>query len=213
MDEQVQAYLKPKTATSLSFRVGPLHRLDRQTSGLVTFSCTLQGAQIFSLALQERRLRKRYLGIFEGKIDAEEYWEDTLYRAEDQKITHLQPIGEGPGKAALTRVFPLASNHTLSLGLVEIGTGRTHQIRVQAASRKHPLLGDLKYGGQKLSGGFLLHAYELNTEKAPELKLKENVLAPLPDLFLNRAEQHFGKEIASILRRGLPTPALQNAIL
>ena len=65
----------------------------------------------------------------------------------------------------------MASNG-ITLILAEIETGRTHQIRAQAASRGHPLLGDKKYGGKKLRGGFLLHAWRL--------EFPEESLAPLP---------------------------------
>ena len=54
---------------SLSFRTGPLHRLDRRTTGLIAFSQNLEGAQAFSKAIQEHRIKKTYLAIVEGALE------------------------------------------------------------------------------------------------------------------------------------------------
>jgi 23S rRNA pseudouridine955/2504/2580 synthase len=79
------------------------------------------------------------------------------------------------GKKAVTLITPLATEGDYSLVAAEIFTGRTHQIRAQAAAHGHPLLGDLKYeGGGK--GGFFLHAWKLEF-------LEYSIEAPIPQGF------------------------------
>jgi 23S rRNA pseudouridine955/2504/2580 synthase len=220
LEEAVRDYLAPKLPPSLSFRPGPLHRLDKPSSGIIVFSTNLEGAQHFSKLLRERMLKKYYLALVEGVMEKEQDWEDELVRDREAKKTFTekrQPErlgrtpkpGESPGSAggnpqkALTRVSPLkaASGHTLILA--EILTGRTHQIRAQAAAHGYPLGGDKKYGGQALPGipgpgGFLLHAWTL--EFPPyEAALPALITAPLPKIFRDRIEALFGKEFVKKL--------------
>jgi 23S rRNA pseudouridine955/2504/2580 synthase len=188
LETLVAAYLGPRLAPSLSFRPGPLHRLDKPTSGVVTFAAGIEGARRFSALIRERRLIKRYLALAEGRLEAPLVWEDLLYRDTERRKTLA---GDGPGgKSARTRVFPLACGGDYSLIVLEIDTGRTHQIRAQAALRGHPLAGDRKYGGGFQAGGFLLHALSLEFpagEGPPE-----RVEAPIPEAFRQRIIRLFG---------------------
>ncbi len=165
LDTIVRAYLAEKTTHSLSFTPGPLHRLDKPSSGIVIFSTNIEGAHLFSSLLRERKVKKTYLAILEGKIDKEQIWEDTLFRDKEKKKTFVAENG----KDAITVIKPLAAENGYSLVTAEIATGRTHQIRTQAAFHGHPLAGDKKYGGIELKvrgssvcvGGFFLHAWKL----------------------------------------------------
>jgi 23S rRNA pseudouridine955/2504/2580 synthase len=184
---------------SLSFRSGPLHRLDKPVSGVIVFSKTLEGARSFSALLRERRIRKTYLALLKGILDQEETWEDALTR--DRKLgksfiaaAGTPASGEDAPKEARTRVFPLA--HAAAAGAtlarLEIDTGRTHQIRVQAAAHGHPLAGDRKYGGGAHSGGFLLHAASLELPGETLPGLPRRLEAPLPEQFQTRIKELFG---------------------
>jgi len=77
---------------SLSFRPGPLHRLDKPTSGIIVFSQTLEGARLFSALLKERKLEKTYITIVEGCIKGEETWQDFL---EHDKKMHKSFVNSG----------------------------------------------------------------------------------------------------------------------
>ncbi|MDR1654967.1 MAG: RNA pseudouridine synthase, partial [Treponema sp.] len=102
--------------------------------------------------------------------------------------------GEDLPKKAVTRVKPLASCRTYSLIRAEIETGRTHQIRVQAAFHGHPLAGDRKYSGRSSSQGFFLHAWRLLKTGAAEIllpALPRSITAPLPEKFSSRIEDLF----------------------
>jgi 23S rRNA pseudouridine955/2504/2580 synthase len=197
LDTLVQAYLRDKLPPSLSFKPGPLHRLDQISSGVVAFSTSLAGARAFSALMRERRLRKTYLALADGLIKREEIWEDALFRDSERGKT-LVSKGEGEGaKAARTRVFPLAVHPPYSFIALEIETGRTHQIRSQAAFHGHPLAGDRKYGGSFQQGGPLLHAFSLAFPgEGPELEELhgKTVRAPLPGPFLMRIREIFGED-------------------
>jgi 23S rRNA pseudouridine955/2504/2580 synthase len=189
LDSYARAYLKGKIPPSLSFKPGPLHRLDQPTSGLIVFSKSLAGARFFSALMRERLMVKKYHALLDGRISGAEVWENTLIRDKNARKTFLETAQkEKNGKKAMTRVIPLAVNAAYSLVCAEIATGRTHQIRAQAAFYGHPLAGDRKYGGSTAEHGLLLHAESLifpQEMKIPPLN------APLPALFRAKIAQLF----------------------
>jgi 23S rRNA pseudouridine955/2504/2580 synthase len=202
LETQVQAYLAPKLAPSLSFKPGPLHRLDKPTSGIIVFSASLAGAQSFSALLRSRSIRKTYLALLDGILDRDETWEDTLVRDKEQGQSFIADPGDDDAKEARTRMYPLARTSELTLARLEIDTGRTHQIRAQAAAHGHPLAGDRKYGGSEQRGGFLLHAWmlELPPQTEPALPgMPRRLLAPLPEKFRQRIRELFGELERTIL--------------
>jgi 23S rRNA pseudouridine955/2504/2580 synthase len=196
LNEQVCAYLKPKLPPSLSFKPGPLHRLDKPSSGLIVFSTSLIGAREFSTLMREQKLRKQYLAIVDGIVKKNGIWEDALARDYDEKKTYAADSLNAKSREARTRVSVLASAQGRSLILAELETGITHQIRAQAALRGHPLSGDRKYGGKLRPGekGFLLHAWKLEF-KEPCLSAPKQFEAPLPDYFRKAIDSLFGLSI------------------
>ena len=176
LDERVRVWLQPTQKVSLSFRPGPLHRLDKETSGLVVFSRTLVGARIFSEALANHGVRKTYLAVLTGNLREPREVKGELTRDTDTKISRI--ANQGEGQEAFSWFSPLAHTAGLTLAEVDLGTGRTHQIRVHAQSLGFPLAGDKKYGGGPTPPGldvpWLLHAWKLSCDLLPELK------APLP---------------------------------
>jgi 23S rRNA pseudouridine955/2504/2580 synthase len=161
LETQTRRYLEPRLSPSLSFRPGPLNRLDRGTSGLVVFSTSLEGAQAFTQALRERRVHKYYLALLQGTLDHEETWEDRLLTDGAHGGNAPKTLAAPDGKRALTLVKPMERRDGETLALVEIRTGRTHQIRAQAAAHGHPLVGDVRYGGRARDNGFFLRAWRL----------------------------------------------------
>jgi 23S rRNA pseudouridine955/2504/2580 synthase len=162
LDDMVRSFLADKLPPSLSFKPGPLHRLDKPSSGIVVFSTNIEGARLFSSLMRDRKISKTYLAVVEGNVKCEEIWQDDLFRDKEKKKTFVSHVSIG-GKNAVTKVTPLAVDGDYTLIKAEIATGRTHQIRAQAAFHGHPLAGDKKYGGKKIGGeqGFFLHAWNL----------------------------------------------------
>jgi 23S rRNA pseudouridine955/2504/2580 synthase len=212
LDTLARAYLGPKLPPSLSFRPGPLHRLDKPTSGIVVFSVSLEGAQRLSRLLRGGFIHKQYLAVVEGSVTGPGLWEDLLARNRGLRKTFTAD----EGKIARTRYSPLARgpyrDQDFTLLALEPQTGRTHQIRVQAAFHGHPLAGDAKYGGRPLPPraaaqgqkgtprpNFLLHAWKLKTaaDDAEGSGLPPALEAPLPDYFEEYIKEIFGLSLNS----------------
>lgn len=161
---------------SLSFRTGPLHRLDRRTTGLIAFSQNLEGAQAFSKAIQEHRIKKTYLAIVEGALEQTETWTEKISRNEknlDSSKFHTVSVNSDSknSKESNTTAIPIAYGKYkgIQVSLVKfiISTGRTHQIRATSAYHSHPLLGDTVYGARQISEKQLLflHSYSLEFQE------------------------------------------------
>ncbi|MDR0444641.1 MAG: RluA family pseudouridine synthase [Treponema sp.] len=184
LDVMVGSFLAGKLPPSLSFKSGPLHRLDKATSGIVVFSTSIEGARLFTSLLRERKVRKTYLALLEGCLEKEEIWQDELVRDIERKITTVVQSPREDSKSAYTKIKPVMENKNYTLAEIEIGTGRTHQIRAQAGAHGHPLCGDRKYGSGS-PGGFFLHAWKLEF-------LEYYIEAPLPAAFRERIRAVFG---------------------
>ena len=126
----------------------PVHRLDRETGGVMVFARTKKAAAVLSAAIQEHKLAKEYVCIVRG-IPAERSgnYTDLLLHDKQRNKTFVVDRVRGGVKEARLSFRVLADNGERSLVRVALQTGRTHQIRVQFASRKTPLVGDGKYGG------------------------------------------------------------------
>ena len=137
------------------------NRLDRNTSGLILGAKTAEGLRDANQWIRERKLKKYYLTIVEGRLESERTVENRLEKEEDKN----RMVEGDDGKFAKGIYRPLDFKNGFTLVEAELVTGRTHQIRQQLASIGHPIVGDQKYG--KKSRRFpelhhqLLHAYRL----------------------------------------------------
>ena len=197
LEARVRAYLAPSLPPSLSFTPGPLHRLDRNTSGVIAFSRSIDGARDFTRALRERRLVKTYLALLEGPIAADAAWRDLLVRDGEARGSRVAAPGPAPGmpapgaREALTVVTPLAFSEDCTLAAITLGTGRTHQIRAQASAHGHPLIGDRKYGGRPCELPYYLHAWRLSGPETALACLSAPIEAPIPRYFVEKVGRLF----------------------
>ncbi len=129
--------------------VGLPHRLDRGTSGIMLIARNQRALKRFGEQFQSRKVVKQYLAVVEGEFpELPQRWEDYLRKVPDQPLAEIVTVDNDGAKQALATVECLQREAGTSLLLVQIETGRMHQIRVQAASRGFPVLGDTAYGAK-----------------------------------------------------------------
>ncbi len=138
-----------------------VHRLDRDTSGLMVYAKDVQTQQSLINSWQQLVTDRRYLALVEGEFE-QPRGRIQSWLTEDKKfVTHSSPVDNG-GKYAVTHYNVLASSNGYSLVECELETGRKNQIRVHMADLGHPVVGDHKYGSEEDPMRRLgLHAYML----------------------------------------------------
>ena len=160
-------------------KVRPIHRIDRDTSGLVLFAKTAVAHHRLDLQLREHTLRREYLAFVEGLVEGEEGVIDAPIgrHARNQELRAVRPDGE----PALTRYRVVERLAGATLLALELETGRTHQIRVHLAHLHHPLIGDRAYGARESA---LLRRQALHSSRLsflhPTTEAPVTVEAPLP---------------------------------
>ena len=164
---------------------GIVHRLDKNTSGILIAAKNSFSHQALVEQFAQRQVLKRYLAICVGTPSSQTV-EGNIGRhpIHRKKMTLLKEAGKG--KESLTQIVPLTNNNELSLVEAFPKTGRTHQIRVHLQSIGHPVLGDDLYGSDKMNKKYeifhhLLHAESITLEH-PTLKKQVTFQAPHPFL-------------------------------
>ena len=164
-------------------RPGIVHRLDKETSGLMLVAKNDESQEELSRMLKDREIEKHYRALAEGRFrETEGEIDAPIGRSRrDRKKMAVDP----EGRPALTRWKVLAEGAACALLDVRILTGRTHQIRVHLRSIQHPVCGDELYGYEKgiKVPCLMLHAYSLRFSH-PRTKEEMTFQAPLPEDFL-----------------------------
>lgn len=192
LEQAIRRYLGPDDPGAVY--LGIVHRLDRPTSGILIWAKTPRAARRLSKQFENRQAVKEYWALVESVaaesggpgVGDEETWSDWLTRPGQAGIARLAPPGTPGAREAVTRVRRMASAG-LAPGLAWLRlrpeTGRTHQLRVQAAARGLPILGDAEYGAAARFDpphAIALHARSL-VIRHPTLQMPMTLVAPLPD--------------------------------
>ena len=152
------------------------HRLDRPVSGVILVALTKRAARLLSEQFASRKPEKIYQAIIHGKIECADdtIWSDWLLKIPDQPQVAVVTEETGGAKLAETHVdqigYAPASDHT-HLRLKPL-TGRMHQLRIQAANRGFPIVGDALYGTEEESADrIFLHAHSIRFHEPTSGKL------------------------------------------
>ncbi len=153
-----------------TFKPSVVNRLDRNTTGLLLFGKTLNALQQLGEGIRERSIEKYYRAIVAGELKDELELKGYLLKDEKtNKVSFHKEQVEGSDYIE-TGVKPLVSKNGLTLVEIHLVTGKTHQIRLHLSTIGHPILGDMKYGDEKINKKYyeshkvnhqLLHAYRL----------------------------------------------------
>jgi len=161
-------------------RAGIVHRLDRDTSGLLVVSRSEEAHRLLQAALAERLIEREYLALVEGRPPARSGTIDAPIGRDERVRTRMTVGGAHPREARTDFTLERAFERTSLLSL-RLQTGRTHQIRVHLRAIGHPVCGDPEYGTPGLLGlkRQFLHATRLAFDH-PLRDERVEVLSPLP---------------------------------
>ena len=141
-------------------RIFTVHRLDRETAGIMVYALNKESAAALSEQIRGGEFSKKYFAVLRGRPGNDSgILEDWLKRDARKNMSFVCAEGGEGAKQARLEYRVLSENQGLCLADIALHTGRTHQIRVQFASRSCPVYGDGRYGGG--SGELALFAYSL----------------------------------------------------
>tara|TARA_Y100000590_G_scaffold405590_1_gene494034 strand:+ start:1022 stop:1933 length:912 start_codon:yes stop_codon:yes gene_type:complete len=164
-----------------------VHRIDKETTGVLIVAKNRKFAQLFTSLFRIRKIHKTYLGIVLGEPDKKKgiYEDELLYYEGDKKTT----------AKAVTRYSVIDSNNSYSLLKLNPVTGRKHQLRKQLLLHGHPIFGDVKYNIIKKNllrknSSLMLHAYKVNFSISDK---KYTFIADPPLNFINLLKEKYLK--------------------
>ena len=145
----------------LGGEIYPIHRLDKNVGGVMVYARTRSAAAALSRCVQDGSLVKEYVALAHGTPPEKGDWQDLLWKDSAKNkvfVVKRERKGVKPARLEFTR---LTAGET-SLVRIRLHTGRSHQIRVQFASRGYPLVGDHKYGSRDAQTAPMLFSCRLS---------------------------------------------------
>jgi 23S rRNA pseudouridine1911/1915/1917 synthase len=191
-EDTLSQLLAPQLAGGDPERAGIVHRLDRDTSGLLVVARSAEAHRLLQAALSARRIEREYLALVEGRPPARTGTIEAPI-GRDPRVRTRMAVGGAAARDARTHFTLERALNGTSLLRLKLETGRTHQIRVHLQAIGHPVVGDPEYGTAGMLGleRQFLHSARLSFDH-PITGERVDVSSPLPsDLktALERAEQ------------------------
>ena len=174
----LKKYIKDKYNKPGDVYLGLVHRLDRPVGGVMVFAKTSKAASRLSKQIQKGEMKKIYMAVTQGKVSESGTFIDKLKKDEKNNITRVSE----DGKEAELSYNLIGFINNLSLVRINLKTGRSHQIRVQFASRKMPLYGDQKYNPNAVRDQIALFASKIEF-RHPVTKEVMSFELPLPERY------------------------------
>lgn len=189
LELRTKQFLKTRDEKPGKVYLGVPHRLDRPVSGVIVIAKNVRATQRISAQIQQRTVTKKYWTLVEGTLpESEGTWIDTMRKIPGEAKSELAAKDAPDAKEAILRYVVLHRGEKFSWLEIELFTGRTHQIRLQCASRDFPICGDQLYGATSEFGPrttdlrkrwIALHARQLVFEH-PIDRTEVDVTAELP---------------------------------
>ena len=196
LELRLETFLKARERKTGNIYLGVPHRLDRPVTGAIVFARHVRACRRLSDQFSGRTIGKTYWACVSGRVEpAAGVWQDWLRKMPGEARVEIVAEDHPEGRRARLRYRTLGETVHGSWLEIELETGRTHQIRIQAASRGHPVLGDEMYGSLVAFGsqpedvrlrGIALHARCLNFMH-PMTQTDVEITAPLPAAWSDRA--------------------------
>ena len=143
-------------------RPGIVHRLDKDTSGLMVISKKPEWTHVLSKQFADRTVQREYIAIAWGKVKADHDIIETFI-APSPRNRKVFAVSKRDGKLAKTEYWTISRGEYASLLRLKLHTGRTHQIRVHCSNMHHPLIGDISYGGDKIAYTGMMNSFNKST--------------------------------------------------
>ena len=189
-------HIKDLSTINGVIRPGIVHRLDKDTSGIIVVAKNNPSHLALAEMFKEKTLEKTYVCIVKGILKEKEGRIETLIGRDSRDRKKMAVVREN-GRIAISNYKVLDESKNHSLVEVKIETGRTHQIRVHMKSLNHPILGDATYGSPSdKAKRQMLHAYSLKFNH-PIDNHEMKIMAPLPEDF-KAAANSVGLDITKI---------------
>jgi 23S rRNA pseudouridine1911/1915/1917 synthase len=192
LETRLRTYLKTRDNKPGNIYLAIVHRLDRPVSGLLLFARNVRAARRLAEQFQSRTVEKRYWAIVSGLVEpAEGTWQDFLRKIPDLPQAEIVDPQHPDGRQAILHYRVVMHLPRATWLEIELETGRMHQIRLQAAARGHPILGDSQYGSSVAFGPqtddprerwIALHAWMLRF-RHPMTRENVRLVAPPPDVW------------------------------
>ena len=147
LEVRIKQFIKQRDDKPGKVYLGVPHRLDRPVSGAMVFARHVRAARRLAEQFEGRMVKKKYWALLEGRVEPDVgTWRDYVRKIPDQPQAEIVDRSHADARLAVLHYRVLQQADACSLLEIELETGRMHQIRVQAASRGYPVLGDEQYG-------------------------------------------------------------------